>query len=536
MLFVGLALLYHRFGTLDIRALQAAAETVEDKRSLYPAGLCVLFGFGAKAGLFPLHVWLPKAHPVAPAPASALLSGALTKIGLYGVTVITVSLFRGDAKWGSMLFALAVITLFLGALAAICSNNLKKILACSSMSQIGFATVGIALSATLASEGDIAAAGAVWHMFNHSILKLTLFVAAGAVYMNLHALRLDEIRGFGRRKPLLMAAFAFGGLGLGGIPLFNGYLSKTMLHEAITLYAETTGSFWIHAAEWVFLLTGGLTLAYMTKIFVCLFVEKPSEAVVRQEKRRYMAPLSTAALAISAVMIPLMGIPRVMRFFLGDAMSFAGGEKLPDVAFFSPEALSGALITLTVAAAAYFLFVFLPRKKTGGYPDLWPEKLDLEDRVYRPLLLGILPRLGGAVFGVFARFPEKVFETLPLAGGAAAGVLAWIPEKLFGAAFLGGGAALKGLSELPDRVFLFTRKTVLREKKAKTHPRQGTLLTEAVGRTAEKLTRRKGATVALEKMESRIREELSEVGAGFSFALLLAALGLCAMLLGLLLF
>ena len=536
VLFLGIALLYHRFGTLDFQRLREMAEEIPDKKELYPAGLCILFGFGAKAGLFPLHVWLPKAHPVAPAPASALLSGALTKIGIYGVTCVTASLFAGDMRWGSMLFLVAVITLFLGALMGVFSNNLKKILACSSMSQIGFVTVGIALAAAMGREGDLAAAGAVWHMMNHSVLKLTLFLAAGAVYMNLHALSLDEIRGFGRKKPLLGAAFLFGGLGLGGIPLWNGYLSKTMLHEAITEFASVTGSFWVHAAEWVFMLTGGLTLAYMTKIFVCLFLEKPADAVKKAEKRNYMSFLSSLALGISTVMIPLMGVPRIMRFFLRDSVFFTGGEAVPSPAFFSWEALSGALVTLLAAAAAYTLLVWLPRRKAGGYRDLWPKALDLEEKLYRPVLLRILPAAFGAAADLFALLPDRLFGAAPRLLGVPAREAAEAPDKVFSALPLIGGALSRALSDLPDLFVLAARKTALREEKPRLYFHRGTLLSETAGKMAERVTHRPGLVNSFGRAAMRLREEFGEVGASFSFALLLAALGLCAMLIGLLLF
>ncbi|MBQ4623150.1 MAG: sodium:proton antiporter, partial [Clostridia bacterium] len=236
VLFMGLGMLYKAFGTLEMDAIAAMAPDFANKSWLYGAGLCILFGFGAKAGMFPLHIWLPKAHPVAPAPASALLSGALTKVGIYGIVVLTTSLFHGDEAWGNMLLVLAVATMFGGALLAVFAVDLKRILASSSMSQIGFVLIGVALSAALGEEGSIAAAGAIYHMMNHSILKLGLFMGAGAVYMNLHALDLNKLRGFGRKKPVLAVLFAFGGLGLGGIPLWNGYLSKTLLHEAILEY------------------------------------------------------------------------------------------------------------------------------------------------------------------------------------------------------------------------------------------------------------------------------------------------------------
>jgi len=396
--------------------------------------------------------------------------------------------------------------------------------------------VGIALAAALGHEGDLAAAGAVWHMMNHSILKLTLFMAAGVVYMNLHTLSLDDLRGFGRRKPLLGAAFLFGSLGLGGIPLWNGYLSKTMLHEAITEFASVTGSFWVHAAEWVFMLTGGLTLAYMTKIFVCLFLEKPSEAVRKSEKRRYMSFLSALALGISAALIPAMGAPRVMRFFLRDSVSFAGGNEVPSPAFFSWEALSGAFITLAAATVFYLLLVLLPKKRTGAYRDLWPKALDLEEKLYRPLLTGILPAVFGAAAGLFARVPDRIFGALPRILGVPVKAAERIPDKAFSALPLIGGAASRALSDLPDILVLTARRTALREKKPRLYFHRGTLLSETAGRMAERVTHRPGLVTAFGRTAMKLREEFGEVGASFSFALLLAAMGLCAMLIGLLLF
>ncbi|MBO4831509.1 MAG: sodium:proton antiporter, partial [Oscillospiraceae bacterium] len=103
VLFMGLLLLWRTLGTLRIDELRTAAQGLADKRPLYPAGICILVGFGAKAGIFPLHIWLPKAHPVAPAPASALLSGILTKVGIFGVIALSAGAFYGDAKWGGLL-------------------------------------------------------------------------------------------------------------------------------------------------------------------------------------------------------------------------------------------------------------------------------------------------------------------------------------------------------------------------------------------------------------------------------------------------
>ncbi len=145
VMLMGLFILYWQLGTLAMDELYAAAEALQDPRWLMISGILILFGFGAKAGLFPLHIWLPKAHPVAPAPASALLSGILTKAGVFGMLVISTEMFRENLSWGALLLFLGVITMLLGAVLAVFSNNLKRTLACSSMSQIGFVTVGLAM-------------------------------------------------------------------------------------------------------------------------------------------------------------------------------------------------------------------------------------------------------------------------------------------------------------------------------------------------------------------------------------------------------
>ena len=213
VLFMGLALLYYETGTLSYADLKAAVDACPDRGMILAAGICVLLGFGAKAGMFPLHVWLPKAHPVAPSPASALLSGILTKVGIYGILMITLHALVEDYVFGSIILIAGMITMLLGAVLGVFSVNLKRTLACSSMSQIGFILTGVGMLILLSAAGSeegyaIALPGLLLHMVNHSIIKLTLFMCAGVVVMNLHKLNLDEIRGWGRKKNKLKIAFA----------------------------------------------------------------------------------------------------------------------------------------------------------------------------------------------------------------------------------------------------------------------------------------------------------------------------------------
>ena len=308
---MGLFLLSSAVGNLSFENILEKAPEMS-LRLRYAVGVCALIGFGAKAGMFPLHIWLPKAHPVAPAPASALLSGILTKSGVFGVIGISCWLFDGVPGWGNLLLIPAAITMLLGAVLAVFSVDLKRTLACSSMSQIGFILTGVSMCVLLGEHGSIAACGTVLHILNHSLIKLTLFVAAGVVYFNVHSLDLNDVRGFGRDKPLLKLAFLSGALSIAGIPGFGGYISKTLLHEGIVEYCEHLAEHGVSAApyrvlEWVFLLSGGLTLAYMARLFYILFIaEKPAHQ--HQKEGRYMTGMTASVLVIGAVLMPLLGL------------------------------------------------------------------------------------------------------------------------------------------------------------------------------------------------------------------------------------
>ena len=360
----------------------------------------IFFGFAAKAGVYPLHIWLPKAHPVAPAPASALLSGILTKSGVFGILILSFQMMYGDYNWGIFTLILGLITMVLGAVLALFSVDLKRTLACSSMSQIGFIMTGVGCGTMLAEEGALAMRGTMLHMVNHSLIKLVLFMAAGVVYFNLHKLDLNEIRGFGRNKTLLKVVFAIGALGIGGIPLFNGYISKTLLHEGILESVHLLGP-WTKVVEWVFLISGGCTLAYMIKLFVAVFVDKNEDSTVQQKyddmKNSYIKIPTAIALVLSAAVLPILGFfPNQTMNKLADmGSSFMNASPVEHaVHYFSLENLKGGLISIVIGLLIYFIIIRKLLMKDGRYVDRWPSALDLENAVYRPLLLVVLPGIG----------------------------------------------------------------------------------------------------------------------------------------------
>ncbi len=507
---------------------QLPALAAQTQGLMLPA-LLVLFGFGAKAGAFPLHIWLPKAHPVAPAPASALLSGMLTKAGVLGMLVLSCYLMRGATAFADLIFRLGVITMALGAVLAIFSVNLKRTLACSSLSQIGFIMIGVGLVGLSNGENGLAAFGTVQHMVNHSLFKLVLFLCAGVVAMNAHALNLNDVRGFGRRKPVLHACFLAGMLGIAGVPLFSGYASKSMLHEGLLEYIAELGAQGLNAApyqaaEWAFVLSGGMTLCYMLKLYLCLFWQKnPERQAEYDAMKSYLSPVSKVALGLCAALIVLLGVwPGVFMSALGQlALPFLGSEAphhLP-IAYFSAENLLGAAKSLGAGVVLFGINRLLLTPKRDGrvtYPDRWPKRLDLEELVYRPAL-SLLTIMGYGVVIVLDGLMDRAAALLCALGMALAHVLDVSMDCMGVAArrtvlsvrharppIPVGNRATYSLGRLLDGAVAVLNRTVRREKPIRTH-------FESV--------------LAAGKEEAV--EEFKRVTRSISFGLMMFALGLC---------
>lgn len=385
VLLMGLFLLYDYTQTLEITKLRVAIEGIGDIKYLI-TGL-IMFGFGIKAGMFPLHVWLPKAHPAAPAPASAILSGILLKTGIFGIMVTAQIVVPGDKNVAIVLLVLGFMTMFIGGFLAMFQRNIKRILAYSSMSQMGYIIVGIGLMGILGEHKAIALYGTLYHIINHVIFKVLLFLIAGEIYIVLHELSINFIGGFGINKKLLKAIFLIALCGIIGMPGFNGFISKNMLHHALAEATHIYGGFWLTLGEIIFVISSGFTTAYLLKIFVAVFIEKNDNLIDKQNiinKHRIGFPM-----IILAILVVFIGIiPKSIIPILDKAVIPFNVHSGIDTHFYTLGNIKSSFISIALGVVFYMGFIRKVLKKGSGnnwcYENIALNWFSVEKNIYIP--------------------------------------------------------------------------------------------------------------------------------------------------------
>ena len=262
-----------------------------------------IVGFGAKAGMYPLHGWLPAAHPVAPAPASALLSGFIAKAGILAVTRLVYYAAGPDIIRGTWVqsawIVLAMITVFMGSMMAWQEKILKKRLAYSTVSQLSY----IMLSLSLLCTGGLT--GALLHIGAHACAKATLFMCAGIFLHIFGSGNIDTLHGVGKRIPSVLWCFTFASLSLIGIPPFGGFSSKWQI--AATALKEAPGAF-SYLIPVMLLISALLTAGYLLPVVVDgFFPSDKEEGVIEREKVSPLALIPMIVLCAGALLIGLFG-------------------------------------------------------------------------------------------------------------------------------------------------------------------------------------------------------------------------------------
>jgi len=271
-----------------------------------------MIGFGTKAGFVPLHVWLPEAHPASPSHVSALMSGVMIKTGLYGLLRILTWLGPPPPAWGWALLEVGVVSAVGGVLLALAQHDLKRVLAYSSVENVGLVALGLGLG-LLGQAYDqplmacLGYAGALLHILNHALFKGLLFLAAGAAAQSTHTRELDRFGGLLQRMPHTGVLFAIGAAAICGLPPLNGFVGELVIYlgalRAIT-GLNATGALAGAVAIIALALAGGFAAACFARTFGIAFLgepRSPSAAGAREASRWLTAPMGILAAACVAL-------------------------------------------------------------------------------------------------------------------------------------------------------------------------------------------------------------------------------------------
>jgi hydrogenase-4 component B len=311
-LLVGFLLLAQATGTMSFTEWGAAAAKLDPaSRNL----IFILFalGFGSKAGIIPLHVWLPRAHPAAPSHVSALMSGVMIKLGVYGLVRVAFDwLGVGPLWWGATMLIVGAVSAVLGVLYALVEHDLKRLLAYHSVENIGIILLGLGAGMLfqthrLEALAALALIAALYHTLNHAAFKSLLFMGAGAVVHATHTRNMEELGGLIKRMPQTAVFFLIGSVAIAALPPFNGFISEWLTFQSLLLSFQITA----HTVNLIFALgvaalalTSGLAAACFVKAFGITFLALPRSepaALAREVEWTMRAPMALLAFACVAL-------------------------------------------------------------------------------------------------------------------------------------------------------------------------------------------------------------------------------------------
>lgn len=370
----------------------ALAEPALRQSAAGPLFLLALAGFGAKAGLAPLHVWLPEAHPAAPSHVSAFMSGALITAGMYGLARTLALLGPGPAWWGGLLLGLGLLSALLGLAQGLAQGQMKRLLAYSSVENAGIVFLGLgaahlAARAGLVPAALLAAAGALLHVLNHALFKGLLFLGAGAVLHGTGTAEISSLGGLARRMPRTGVLFLLGVASLTALPPLNGFFSELLVYLGLGFAGLGLGqagpglSGAGRLAAWGAMaglaLAGGLALAALAKAFGLAFLGEPrtpAAAAAHDPGRAELAAM--LLLALGCVGMGL-GAPWLVTAL---APAAAQAAHLPGPAALEAARAAGNLLRTVLVAALplpvlgllfWWLRKRLPARRAVGSGPTW---------------------------------------------------------------------------------------------------------------------------------------------------------------------
>jgi hydrogenase-4 component B len=386
---VGLAFIFAIFAilgndqnTLDFASFQAVKTGTITASMIF---IFALIGFGSKAGFIPLHIWLPEAHPAAPSHVSALMSGIMIKLGIYGILRTLTFLDEPPLWWGVTFIAIGASSGVLGIVFALASHNIKRLLAYSSVENIGIITLGagIGLAGISCAEPFIAIlgiAGALLHILNHCIFKGLLFLGAGTVLHETCTGEMDKLGGLMKKMPFTGACFMTGSAAISGLPPFNGFIGEFLIFMA-AFYGITSASLPLSFCSIVVIvslaLIGGLAMACFSKAFGIIFLGlQRSDKTAHAEDPGIPMLMPMFILALLCLIIGFSG-PTISIWLSGIVSQITGFEfnacrtalKIASLPLLSITVLSSLLIIM--GSFLYSLRKALPRIENETKGPTW---------------------------------------------------------------------------------------------------------------------------------------------------------------------
>jgi hydrogenase-4 component B len=381
LIMIAFLLLFAQTGSLEFEAFRHAAPSAPLASCVF---LLAFFGFGAKAGMIPIHVWLARAHPAAPSHASALMSGVMIKIGVFGIIKVGVDLLgAGTPWWGLLVLAFGAVSSVLGVIYALEEHDIKRLLAFHSVENIGIILMGVGIGMVGIAVGQpvLAVLGllaGLYHLLNHAVFKGLLFLGAGAVISRVHSRDMDEMGGLAHRMPWTALCFLVGALAIAAMPPLNGFVSEWFTYQAL-FNAALHGSLVVRVlaptAAVMLAITGALAVMAFVKAYGVTFsgVARSAHADAATEVKPAML-IGMGALAVLCVLFGL-GAPALVPIVRNVAASLVGHgiEVAHGALVFPGDAAQGALSPGLIALLLVGL-LGLPLVITGLFAGRRPSR------------------------------------------------------------------------------------------------------------------------------------------------------------------
>lgn len=382
-------ILYKYTGHMYFPDIKAAAKDLPNsiKTLIF---IFAIIGFGTKAGIIPLHTWLPQAHPAAPSNISSLMSGVMIKTGIYGFLRIAVDVLGiGPEWWGIVIIVIGAVSSVLGVLYALMEHDIKRLLAYHSVENIGIILLGIGASMILASNGlyklsAIAMTAGLYHTLNHAIFKGLLFLGAGSVVHSTHTKNMEDMGGLIKLMPYTAFFFLIGSISICALPFFNGFVSEWLTYQSLLFgfkSASVSAKVIAPMGGAALAFTGALAVACFVKAFGISFLGMPRSDHAKSAKES--SPSMIAGMAILALLCLIFGIfPRfTIKLFSTAVLSLTGAEYAPSpgkgiIIYISETASSLSPLAIFVAMIAIFFAAVVLIRIVGGkrritYGDSW---------------------------------------------------------------------------------------------------------------------------------------------------------------------